>query len=327
MLHHHVSIIRAEGARVNWQKEQSKPRSNSQPTVVERLIADHSVLEVPYDSPKALCGSFFTTLNSETWVGTVNRFFAARLDNPFPHGPLQVSGRFGPWNSSAPKRTALDGEYTLHDADLGVFPSIAGMVSSQGRFSGTFDNLAVQGQTSTPELTVVSTHHGLPLQTNFLTRVNGAAQFGKDELEVHGSIARYRNARRVASLEIQCDRGRIEDTFYPFIHNSRAAVTGAVRFRMHVTIPSGKQKFQKKLGLTSTFEIENAHFTHEQTQLNLSKIAQAPHQEQPDITAPASLRKMVWRDFPSYRWRTRMPAQIFAENLGYSINVSICMAS
>ena len=62
---------------------------------------------------------------------------------------------------------------------------------------------------------------------------------------------------------------------------------------MHVTIPSGKETFQKKLGLSSTFEIENAHFTHEQTQLNLSKIAQAPHQRHPDTTAPASLRGRV----------------------------------
>jgi hypothetical protein len=303
LLHHHVSIIRAEGARVNWQKEQSKRHSNSQPTVVDRLIADHAVLEVPRNSPEGPLQFIFHNFEVRNLGGGGQSTFAAKLDNPLPHGLLHVSGRFGPWNSSTPTRTALDGEYGLDKADLSVFPSIAGMVSSQGRFSGTFDNLSVQGQTFAPELTVVSTHHGLPLQTNFLARVNGAtgdvilpsvkAQFGKDDLEIQGSIARYRDGRRIASLEIQCDRGRIEDTFYPFIQSPRAPVTGAVRFRMHVTIPSGKEMFQKKLGLTSTFEIENAHFTHEQTQLNLSKIAQAPHQQHPDTTAPASLRGRV----------------------------------
>lgn len=62
---------------------------------------------------------------------------------------------------------------------------------------------------------------------------------------------------------------------------------------MHVTIPPGTEKFEKKIGLSSTFDIENARFTHEQTQRNLSKLAQAPRQRQPDTSAPASIRGRV----------------------------------
>jgi AsmA-like C-terminal region len=302
LFHHHVSIIRADGMRMNWQKEQNKPRSKFRPTVVDRLIADNAVLEVADGSPKGL-RFMFHKFEVRNLRGQGQSSFAMQLDNPLPHGLLYVSGRFGPWNSSAPARTALDGEYTLENADLSVFHAVSGMLSSKGRFGGTFDNLAVQGQTSTPELTVVSTHHGLPLETDFIARVNGAvgdvvlprviAQFGKNNLEVHGSIARSPAGRRVASLEIQCDRGRIEDTFYPFIHLPQAAIAGAVRFRMHVTIPSGTDRFEKKIGISSTFDIENARFTHEQTQRNLSKLAQAPRQTQPDTTAPASIRGRV----------------------------------
>jgi len=203
----------------------------------------------------------------------------------------------------AREKTALDGEYSLQDADLSELHSVEGLVSSQGRFRGTFDNLAVQGLTSTPELTVVSTHHGLPLKTEFLAQVNGAtgdvmlrwvrAQFGKDDLRVHGSIARNPSGSRVAALAIECEHGTIEDTFHPFIHSAQSPVTGNVRFRMQVTIPPGKEKFEKKLGLASTFDIENARFTSEQTQLSLSKIAQVPDQKRPDPTVPASIRGRV----------------------------------
>jgi hypothetical protein len=62
---------------------------------------------------------------------------------------------------------------------------------------------------------------------------------------------------------------------------------------MHVTIPPGKEKFDQKLGLASTFDIEGARFTHEKTQESLSKIAEAPEQKRPDTLAPASLKGQV----------------------------------
>ena len=160
MLHHHVSIIRPEGTRVNWQKEQSKPEPKSSVTVVDRLIADDAVLEVARTPRHEPLRFVFHKFEVRNLGGRSPSSFTAELDNPLPRGLLLVSGHFGPWNSLARRRTAPEGEYTLQNADPSVFHAIAGVISSQGRFSGTFDNLAVQGQTSTPVLTVVSTHHG-----------------------------------------------------------------------------------------------------------------------------------------------------------------------
>lgn len=303
LLHHHISLIRADGAHVNWQKHENKADPPSQPTIVDRLVADEAILEIPRKSADGPLRFVFHKFEIKNLRGPGQSSFAAQLDNPLPHGMLQVSGHFGPWNNAAPKKTALDGSYDLDCADLGVFHSVQGLVSSKGRFSGTFDHLEVQGKTSTPELTVTSTHHGLPLQTDFTANINGAtadvllprvkAQFGRDELDLHGSIARDQSGKRVANLEIQCDRGRIEDTFYPFIHSPKAALTGDVKFRMHVTIPPGKEKFDEKIGLASTFDIEGARFTHQKTQVELSKVAEAPHQDQPDPAKPARLQGQV----------------------------------
>ena len=303
LLHHHISLIRAEGAQVNWQKSENTADPPSRPTVVDRLVADDAVLEIPRKSADGPLRFVFHKFEVKNLQGPGQSSFAADLENPLPHGDLKVSGHFGPWNNSAPKKTALDGNYDLEQADLSVFHSVGGLVSSKGRFSGMFENLDVQGQTSTPQLTVTSTHHGLPLHTDFVAKVNGAAgdvilprvkaQFGKDELDLHGSIARDKSGKRVANFEIECDRGRIEDTFYPFIDSPKAALTGDVKFRMHVTIPPGKEKFDEKIGLASTFDIANARFTHEKTQMDLSKVAEAPDQKRPNPLAPASLRGQV----------------------------------
>lgn len=303
LLHHHISLIRAESAHVNWQKAQSDADPPSQPTAVDRLVADDAVLEIPRKSSDGPLRFVFHQFEVRNLRGPGQSSFAAELENPLPRGMLQIFGHFGPWNNSSPKKTALDGSYDLDRADLGVFHAVQGLVSSKGRFSGTFDNLEVQGKTSTPELTVTSTHHGLPLQTDFTANINGAtadvvlsrvkAQFGKDLLDLRGSIARDQSGKRIANFEIQCDRGRIEDTFYPFIHSPKAALTGDVKFRMHVTIPPGKEKFDEKIGIASTFDIEGARFTHQKTQIELSKVAEAPNQDQPDPAAPARLEGQV----------------------------------
>jgi len=303
LLHHHISLVRAEGAEVNWQKAESSAASTSRPTVVDRLVADDAVLEIPRKPSEDPLRFVFHQFEVKNLQGSGQSSFAATLENPLPHGMLRVSGHFGPWNNSAPEKTALDGDYSLDRADMGVFHSIAGLLSSKGQFSGVFDNLDVQGQTSMPELTVASTHHGLPLETDFFARIDGTngnvilpsvkAKFGRDQLNVHGSIARDQGGKRVASLDIQCERGRIEDTFFPFIHSPKAALAGDVKFRMHVTIPPGKENFDEKIGLASTFDIEGARFTHEKTQVELSKISEAPNQDRPDPTAPASIQGQV----------------------------------
>jgi hypothetical protein len=161
----------------------------------------------------------------------------------------------------------------------------------------------VDGHTDTPQLTATKTHHGLPLKTDFSAFVDATsgdvmlrevkAQFGKDDLDLHGSIARGKGRQRIAILDIRCDRGRVEDTFYPFIHSPKAALAGNIAFRIHLTIPPGREPFDKRVGLDSDFRIENAQFTHWETQVNLSKVAEAPGQNRPDPDIPASLQGRV----------------------------------
>jgi AsmA-like C-terminal region len=304
LFHHHVTLIRAEGMRLNWAGwRQTQDPPGSTPTIIDRLVADDAVLEIPRQSSEGPLRFVFHQFELENLRGPGQTSFQAVFENPLPRGLIRTSGRFGPWNPSRPSQTAVAGDYSLEHADMSVFHSVAGMLSSNGRFSGTFRQMYVDGHTETPQLTATHTHHGLPLKTDFSAFVDATrgdvilrevkAQFGKDDLEIHGSIAREKNTQRVAVLDIRCDRGRVEDTFYLFIHSPRAALTGNIQFRMHLTIPGGSEPFEKRVGLDSDFGIDNAQFTHRETQVRLSEVAESPGQNRPDPDVPARLQGTV----------------------------------
>src|SRR6185503_5901985 len=44
--------------------------------------------------------------------------FAARLINPRPRALIQTEGRFGPWQTSTPRTTPVQGVYLFHDGEL-----------------------------------------------------------------------------------------------------------------------------------------------------------------------------------------------------------------
>ena len=67
------------------------------------------------------------------------------LTNPRPPGEIHSFGSFGPWNSTEPGDTPLNGDYTFDHADLGVFAGIAGILHSQGRFEGELDTITAEG--------------------------------------------------------------------------------------------------------------------------------------------------------------------------------------
>jgi hypothetical protein len=220
-----------------------------------------------------------------------------------PAGLIQTSGQFGPWNSSEPAGTPVSGTYKISNADLGVFHSIGGRVSSDGNFKGIFKQMEVQGSTTTPEFEVAYTQHRLPLQTRFKAVVNAVngevtlrtvkASFGRDRIDAHGTIGRQADGKHAAVIELNCDRGRIEDTFYPFIKSSKSPLVGNVAFQMHVVIPSGHERFVKKIEMQSNFQIHDARFTSPQTQSRISKISERPDQKQPNDNTLADLNGNV----------------------------------
>lgn len=298
LMRHHISMMHAEGMHVTLgHSDFSADISSSQQTTVDTLVADDAVLDVQRKAqPLKFVFHKFQAQN----LGSNNVIkFAAHFDNPMPAGLIQTSGQFGPWNSSDPAATPVSGTYKLSNANLGVFNSIGGMLSSDGNFKGTFKQMEVEGSTTTPEFEVAYTQHKLPLQTRFKAAVNAIngdtilhgvkASFGRDQIDAHGSIGRQPDGKHAAVIELNCDHGRIEDTFYPFIKSPKMPLVGTVAFQMHVVIPSGQERFLKKIEVSSDFRIQEAQFTNRETQSRLSKISERHDQKQPDQNTLADL--------------------------------------
>jgi hypothetical protein len=290
MLHNHVSLVRAEGMHVTFARSDfAQNNSNGQQSTVDRLVADDAVLEIRRRDPGHNLRFVFHQFTMKNLGGTGPVAFSALFDNPMPAGLLRTSGQFGPWNSSHPDETPVSGKYSLEQADMGVFDGIGGIISSKGDFSGTFKEINLDGSTITSEFEIKKTHHSLPLETRFTATVdadNGnvvlhqvKARFGHNDILAQGTIGPTPGGKRAAILDLRCDRGRIEDVFYPFIHSPRSPLSGDVVFTMKITIPSGQEPFLRKLDLRSDFQIHNARFTHEQTQERLNNIAEKPDQK------------------------------------------------
>src|SRR6185437_12871536 len=162
LFRHHVSTVRADHALVNW-KEWRDPGqdSSSQRTVVDHLLATNTVVEVAQGPPKQPLRFIFHRLHIDNLRGPGNSTFEADVDNPLPHGNLHLSGHFGT-SAQGPKHSPVGGTYNLDRADLSVFKSIGGILSSKGKFQGTLDRIMVEGETSTPEFEVAKTHHSPP---------------------------------------------------------------------------------------------------------------------------------------------------------------------
>lgn len=285
----HLSTLQAEDMHVELSHSDLVGANYSgQQITIDHFIADGSLLEIAQGAGRQPLRFTFHKFRLQNLGGSGKTKFSAIFDNPMPAGLLHTSGQFGPWNANS-SATPVSGQYSLQNADLGVFEGLGGKITTSGSFNGTFKQMEVEGTTLTPEFEVTSTRHKLPLQTRFEASVNAItgetnlhdvkAKLGHDELDAFGSIAAQSDGKRAAVIQLTCTRGRIEDTFYPFI-SGRSPITGDVGFRIRVVIPAGQESFVKKIKLESEFQILNAALTNSQTESRMNQIAQGPHQKE-----------------------------------------------
>jgi AsmA-like C-terminal region len=307
LIRHRVSMMRAEGLHVTMTSDdfgkQEDGASQGKSTTVDKLVADDSVLDVVWKKEDQPLHFVFHKFVIKDLGDGQRTQFSAEFENPIPKGFIQTSGEFGPWNSKHVSQSPVSGKYALRQADLSAFESVAGITDSEGNFKGTFAQMQVEGSSKTPEFEVTKTHHKQSLETRFEALVNATngdvvlqqlrAQYGKDVIDGRGTIVRAQNGQKAAIFDLQCAKGRVEDTFYPFIHSPKSPLTGDVAFEMHVVIPGGSTPFLRKLELRSSFRIRNARFTHEETEKSIQKIATSPDQKDPQATALSDFNGMV----------------------------------
>ena len=158
----HIGNLKLEGLHIrpprrsdNEPKDEpkSKPVSKSPEVafILDRVTADGTILEITPKDPTKDPLIFEISKLSLSSVGRgLPMIYHADLTNPKPPGLIHADGKFGPWAASGPVDTPVSGIYTFRDADLSVFKGIAGILSSNGKFTGELDSIEVAGTTETP---------------------------------------------------------------------------------------------------------------------------------------------------------------------------------
>jgi hypothetical protein len=230
--------------------------------------------------------------------------FEATLTNAVPPGEIQTSGSFGPWAADDPGATPIDGKFTFDNANLGVFEGISGMLSSRGTFGGTLERLDVRGDTDTPDFTVASGGHPVPLKAKYHAIVDGTngdtllqpvdASFLKTSLTASGGVIDAPGPEgRSVRLDVQMDSARLEDVLRLAVKAERPPMTGALTLKTAFLLPPGKIDVVKKLKLDGRFSIARAMFTNPQVQTKITELSLRSRGKQPD----GSVKKPVPSDF------------------------------
>ncbi|HVJ09620.1 MAG TPA: hypothetical protein VM554_14680 [Acidisarcina sp.] len=210
--------------------------------------------------------------------------FQTTLVNPKPVGDIASSGYFGPFNADSPGDSNVRGSYEFSHADLSTIKGIGGMLSSQGQYSGTLNQITVDGSTETPDFSVSISGHPVPLQTTFHAIVDGTngdtlldpvdATLAHSHLIARGRIVRAEDrSGHDIHLHVIVDKARVEDLLRLGVRTDPPVMTGAAQLTTALELPSGDIPVHRKLRLHGRFSIERAHFTNPATQNKIDSLS------------------------------------------------------
>jgi len=261
--------------------------------------------------------------------------FETELTIPEPHGKVESTGSFGPWNVTDPGESAISGDYKLKDADLASFKGIAGTLNSNGHYQGTLRDLTVEGEAETPDFRLTHFGNALALHTRFHANVdatNGDTQLdsvdatlGHSHLTTSGKIVRVfaagadgqmrRPAGHDIALDANVDRGRIEDFLLLASHGSTPLLTGDVKLKTTLHIPPGPAPIHERIELIGDFHLDQARFTSAKIQDRIRELSLRGQGRPGDVktTDPASIQSFMEGSF------TMAGGVITLPNLKYTV--------
>jgi hypothetical protein len=198
--------------------------------------------------------------------------YQATLTNAVPRGEIHANGLFGPWQTENPGDSAVMGHYTFDDADLGTIKGIGGTLSSVGSFNGQLNKIAVQGTTQTPDFSIDTGDHPVPLETTFDAVVDGTtgdtylnrvdAMLGQSQFSTSGAVVNIKGQGHEIDLDVQVPAGRIQDFLTLAVKTRPAIMTGQIGMKAKIKIRPGKQRVAEKLGMQGGFSLTAIHFTN-----------------------------------------------------------------
>ncbi len=290
----HVDIVYVDGLTVNIpptndRKEihelRQRERGTKMSIAVDHFVCTNTKLLINTPRPDKRPLEFdISNLRMKAIGPGLPLQFDATLVNPKPVGDIQSTGQFGPLNENKPRDTAVIGDYSFTNADLGTLAGIKGILSSTGRYGGTLGRIEVQGQTDTPDFQIAVSGHPVPLHTEFHAIVDGTdgdtyldpvkAKVLRSTFTASGKIVRVQASHgHDIELKVVLGKARIEDLLQLGIKTEPPVMTGTVAMNTHLSLPPGPEDVANRLQLQGNFHIPAAHFNNEKVQGKIDSLS------------------------------------------------------
>ncbi len=216
--------------------------------------------------------------------------FHVSLQNTEPPGAIRSDGQVGPWNDEDPGATPVSGSYTYEHVTLGVFEGIDGTLSSQGKFAGTVGHIDAEGSVDVPDFKISGGSQAIHLASQYRAEVDGTngdthlgrveTHFGNTTMISQGDVVgRAGQHGKTVRLQINVDKGRVEDLLSLFSGTARPAETGEGRLQAKVEVPPGPQGFLRRLHADGDFGIGGGRFTDSAIQTPINRLAESARNE------------------------------------------------
>lgn len=252
---------------------------------IDRLITTSGRLAIvpsqPDREPKAWA---IHSLELRTVGFTRSMPFAATVTNAIPKGQVVMNGTFGPWAAGDPGETAIRGDYTFADADLGIFKGIAGTLSARGSMTGTIDRIETRGESDTPDFTIRPAGHPVAVHAKYHAIVDGTngdtflervdLKFLETEITTKGAIVKTPGQRgRTLRLDVTMKQGRLDDVLRLVLKTPKPTMTGALVLDAKLNLPPGEPGVLDRLQLNGRFGIGSTRFTDAGVQRKIDELS------------------------------------------------------
>ena len=286
---HHISRVTLEGLRIQvpplGKAGEFKGGYTDTQTTIGELIANGAVLEIARTGKQPPLQFQIHELNLASVSAKEGMDYKTRLQNPEPPGEVRSSGHFGPFNARDPGQTAVSGTYSFHRGDLSVFDGVAGIVESDGKFSGLLQHVDVQGSTDVPDFEVDRSGHTGHLVTRFQALLNGTngdvvlnnvdATYEHTKIKAKGGVADKEGFDgKFTAVDFAVNRGRLQDILRLVVKESRPPMSGVISLQAHSTVPPEGQPFLKEATLQGDFEISDGHFENPSRQESVDELSE-----------------------------------------------------
>ncbi len=291
LMAHHIRSIQAEGVHVFVPPETAKTKFtglSAGTTHIDKIEIHNAILEIPNKKAGSTPLQFKIHelyLEPATEDRPIN--FSAKLTNPEPAGEVTTSGQFGPWRGL---QTPISGDYKFENADLGPFEGIAGILSSEGKFSGVLEHIDAKGKVNVPNFETKSAGHPIDLNSDFTAYITGAngdtfldqiiCKSAKTTVIAKGKVAGTSGrSGKTAVFDLESHNGRIEDILRLFTQAPRPAMAGEVSFKGKAMLPPGETRFLKKLEMEGDFGVSDSKLTSPTSQKKVDELSKSAQTE------------------------------------------------